>query len=154
MRKSDFTMSTIEKSKLKTLRCFLFLLSIFKEESGCTTITWFLGKVPVTRDVYFNQCLFCKKYINAFKCFQCFTKFLCQNKSRKMFGLCADRKKLMLWSSKLSSLKAEINIVKQCISDNSTWRFVCCNTYFQNCLAISIVFKCNRNSERFGCDLK
>ena len=36
------------------------------------------------------------KYFNAFKCFQGFKYFRCQNKSRKTYGLCTDQKKSIL----------------------------------------------------------
>ena len=43
--------------------------------------------------------------------------------------------------------KAVINFVKQCISNNSTRSFVCCNIHFQKYpLFFEKLFKCNRNS--------
>ena len=51
--------------------------------------------------------------------------------------------------------KAVINFVKQCISNNLTRSFVCCNIRFQKYpLFFDKLFKYSRNSERFGCDLK
>ena len=50
--------------------------------------------------------------------------------------------------------KAVINNVKQCISNNLTLFFVCCNIHFQKYpMFLEKLFKYNRNNERSGCEL-